>query len=115
MSPESSSAERPAQPAPQQQIPVDTSALDTIYANFARVTSLPEELVLDFGMNTQVTPAPVEPLKLTHRLVLNFYTAKRLLGALHMAVQQHENMYGVLEIDIGKRARSAPRPGAPRP
>jgi Protein of unknown function (DUF3467) len=55
------SAERPAPPPqnPQQmqQIPVD-SALNTIYANFARVTSLPEELVLDFGMNTQVTQAP---------------------------------------------------------
>ena len=36
----------------------------------------------------------------------------------HMAVQQHENMYGVLEIDIQKRIRSMPRmgaPGAPRP
>ena len=42
-------------------------------------------------------------MKLTHRLVLNYYTAKRLLGALHMAVQQHENMYGVLEIDVTKR------------
>jgi Protein of unknown function (DUF3467) len=116
--PPDSSAERPV-PSPQnpqqlQQIPVDTSSLDTIYANFARVTSLPEELVLDFGMNTQVTQAPTEALKLTHRLVLNYYTAKRLLGALHMAVQQHESMYGVLEVDIGKRARSVPRPGMPR-
>jgi len=111
-----SSAERPSAPPPPQQIPVDTSALNTIYANFARVTSLPEELVLDFGMNTNMTPAPTEALKLTHRLVLNYYTAKRLLGALHMAVQQHENTYGVLEVDVTKRARNAPRPGgAPRP
>jgi hypothetical protein len=96
-----------------QQIPVDTSALNTIYANFARVTSLPEELVLDFGMNTHMSAA-TEALKLTHRLVLNYYTAKRLLGALHMAVQQHESMYGVLEVDVSKRARSTPRAGMPR-
>jgi hypothetical protein len=94
---------------------VDTSAMATNYANFCRVTGTPEELVLDFGLNTQMSPVPGgEPVRLTHRLVLNFYTAKRLLGALHMAVQQHENVYGVLEVDINKRMRSAPRVG-PRP
>src|SRR5215471_12346650 len=84
---------------------VDTSALSMAYANFCRVTGTPEELVLDFGLNTQMTPTPNEPVKLTHRLVVNYFTAKRLLGALHMAVQQHENVYGVLETDIQKRVR----------
>jgi hypothetical protein len=93
---------------------VDTSALSTAYANFCRVTGTPEELVLDFGLNTQMTPTPSEPVKLTHRLAINFFTAKRLLGALHMAVQQHENVYGVLEVDIQKRVRNVPRMG-PRP
>jgi hypothetical protein len=92
-------------PQPPREFPVDTGTLSTAYANFARVTPTPEELVLDFGLNTQMTPNPTEPIKLTHRLVLNYYTAKRLLGALHMAVQQHENMYGVLEVDIQKRVR----------
>jgi hypothetical protein len=94
-----------------QQVPqfnVDTTTLSAAYANFCRVTGTPEELVLDFGLNTQMSPVPSEPVKLTHRLVMNYFTAKRLLGALHMAVQQHENMYGVLETDIQKRVR----PGA---
>jgi len=105
-------AAQPAATQPQQQqYPVDLSQLSTVYANFCRVTGTPEELVLDFGLNTQLTPNPTEPLKLTHRLVLNFFTAKRLLGALHMAVQQHEGVYGVLEVDVQKRARSQ---GAPR-
>jgi hypothetical protein len=90
------------------QFSVDTTALSTVYANFCRVTGTPEELVLDFGLNTQMTPVPAEPIKLTHRLVMNFYTAKRLLGALHMAVQQHENSYGILETDIQKRLRTNP-------
>jgi len=96
-----------AQPQAQpQQFSVDTSALSTNYANFARVTGTPEELVLDFGLNTQMTPTPnAEAVKLTHRLVINFYTAKRLLGALHMAVQQHESVYGVVEVDVQKRVR----------
>ena len=107
------SGAKPVAAPPAQQFPfnVDTSSLSTVYANFCRVTSTPEELVLDFGLNTQVTPAATEPMKLTHRLVLNFFTAKRLLGALHMALQQHENTYGVLEVDVGKRVRSTARPG----
>jgi hypothetical protein len=88
------------------QFQVDTTNLSAAYANFCRVTGTPEELVLDFGLNTQMSPVPNEPVKLTHRLVMNYFTAKRLLAALHMAVQQHENAYGVLETDIQKRMRT---------
>jgi hypothetical protein len=107
---------QPQNPTQQQQaqFSVDTSSLSTVYANFCRVTGTPEELVLDFGLNTQMTPVPAEPIKLTHRLVMNFFTAKRLLGALHMAVQQHENSYGVLEVDINKRLRTNPAMGMGR-
>jgi hypothetical protein len=105
---------RPAGDAPAQppQFAVDSTSLSTVYANFCRVTGTPEELVLDFGLNTQMSPVPSEAIKLTHRLVMNFYTAKRLLGALHMAIQQHESVYGLLEVDVGKRARG---PGMMRP
>jgi hypothetical protein len=96
----SATAQQPAQFA------VDASHLSTAYANFCRVTGTPEELVLDFGLNTQMAPVPGgEPVRLTHRIVMNFYTSKRLLGALHMAVQQHEAIYGILEVDVQKRAR----------
>jgi len=95
----------PTQPQ-QAEFTVDTSAMFAAYANFCRVTGTPEELVLDFGLNTQMTPIPGEPVKLTHRLVMNYFTAKRLLGALHMATQQHETTYGVVETDIQKRVRA---------
>jgi hypothetical protein len=108
-------AEQPQQAQQVPQFSVDTTTLSTAYANFCRVTGTPEELVLDFGLNTQMTPVQGDPVKLTHRLVMNYYTAKRLLGALHMAVQQHENVYGVLEIDIQKRVRASQPPRvAPR-
>jgi hypothetical protein len=116
-SPASAAPEAQAQAQQMPQFSVDTKDLSTVYANFCRVTGTPEELVLDFGLNTQMTPVQSEAVKLTHRLVMNYYTAKRLLGALHMAVQQHENAYGVLETDIQKRIRAgamAQRPGAPR-
>jgi hypothetical protein len=100
----------PGQPPAAPQFSVDTSGMSAAYANFCRVTGTPEELVLDFGLNTQMNPVPTEPVKLTHRLVMNYFTAKRLLGALHMAVQQHENTYGVLETDIQKRMRASAQP-----
>lgn len=93
--------------------PTDYSELSTVYTNFCRVSVTPEELVLDFGLNTQMNPTPGEPIKLTHRVVMNFYTAKRLLGALANVVQAHENNYGPLELDYQRRARPQPRPGMP--
>jgi hypothetical protein len=119
MSEETKTPETPAPSQPPQQQPpqfsVDTTALSTAYANFCRGTGTPEELVLDFGLNTQMSPTPTEAIKLTHRLVINFFTAKRLLGALHMAVQQHESVYGVLEVDVQKRIRNLPRQAGTRP
>ncbi len=104
----------PAAPTPQQQqnFPTDYSSLSTVYTNFCRVNVTPEELVLDFGLNTQVTPNPTEAVKLTHRVVMNFYTAKRLLNALATVVNQHERTYGVLELDFQRRAAAGFRPGA---
>jgi hypothetical protein len=87
------------------QIPTDTSALSATYTNFCRVSVTPDELVLDFGLQTQIVPNPTETIKLTHRVVMNFYTAKRLLGALMNVVQQHENAYGALELDFQMRMR----------
>ncbi len=87
------------------QFPTDYSSLSTVYTNFCRVSVTPEELVLDFGLNTQITPTPSEPIKLTHRVVMNFFTAKRLMNALIGVVQNYENNYGVLELDFQRRAR----------
>ena len=69
------------------QFTVDASALTSIYTNWYRVTGTPEELVIDFGLNPQMGQMPTEPIKLNTRLVMNFYTAKRLLNALQFAVQ----------------------------
>lgn len=98
----------PSGQQPMREFPVDFSGMMTNYANFARVTGTPEELILDFGLNTQMTPNPHEPVRLTHRLVLNYFTSKRLLMALGLAVQQHEQAFGVLETDVQKRARTRP-------
>lgn len=110
---------QPAAPAQAPQFPTDYSGLSTVYTNFCRVSVTPEELVLDFGLNSQMSPNPNEPIRLTHRVVMNFFTAKRLMNAMIGVVSQYENTYGALELDFQRRVRSIPRPAgapqAPRP
>lgn len=91
----------------QQTVRVDDADATPLYANFCRVSSTPEELILDLGLN----PNPLGPgqttVKVTQRIILNHYTAKRLLAALSMALQRHEQTFGVLETDIMKRIRTS--------
>jgi Protein of unknown function (DUF3467) len=98
------SAQRPAQ---QQQVQVQVKDDNAIacYANFCRVTGSPEELIVDFGLNPQPVGIPKDPIVVQQRIIMNFFTAKRLLAALQMSVQRHESVFGVLETDIQKRLR----------
>src|SRR5580693_5855072 len=101
----------PTPPTPTQppQFATDASHLSAVYTNFCRVNVTPEELVLDFGLNTEMTPtAASDPVKLTHRVVMNFFTAKRLMNHLIGVISHHENNYGPLELDIQKRMRGRP-------
>jgi hypothetical protein len=96
----------------------DENAIAT-YANFCRVTGSPEELIVDFGLNPQPIGVPKDPIQVKQRIIVNFYTAKRLLAALQMSVARHESVFGVLETDINKRVRpgltqqAAPAAAAP--
>ena len=111
-------AEAPAEAAQQQQqqpiqVQVKDDEANTAYANFCRVTGSPEELIIDFGLNPQPVGVPKDPIEVKQRVVLNFYTAKRLLAALQMSVQRHEAVFGVLETDIQKRLRIQQQGGQP--
>jgi hypothetical protein len=90
-----------------QQVSVQVRDEDAIalYANFCRVTGSPEDLIVDFGLNPQPVGIPKDPIHVKQRIIMNFYTAKRLLAALSMSVQRHEQVFGVLETDIQKRLR----------
>ena len=100
------------QPQPQQQqIQIDDSNVvsNYCYTNFCRVTGTPEELIIDFGLNPQPIGIPTVPIPVTQRVVTNYYTAKRLLHALMMTIERHERAFGVLEVDVQKRARPNPQ------
>jgi hypothetical protein len=94
--------EQKQQPRP---ITVDDSNTVSSYANFCRVTGSPEELIVDFGMNAQPMGTNDKPVDISQRIILNFFTAKRLLHALHVSVQRHEEVFGNIETDIQKRVK----------
>ena len=64
---------------------------------------VPEEMIIDLGLNSHPFGTNEEAIPISQRIVMNYYTAKRFLGALHMAVQRHEQAFGVLETDVNKR------------
>jgi len=98
-------AQAPAQQPAQQQVELQVNDDEVIcsYSNFCRVTGSPEELIIDFGLNPNGFRVPRNPINIKQRIVLNYYTAKRLLAALSMSVQNHERVFGVLETDVNKR------------
>jgi hypothetical protein len=101
-----------AQPGQQQvQIPVDATNRETVYLNFFQAHMNSDEVFLDLGTFSQVVgTAGPEPIVLSHRLVMNFITAKRLGEVLRAAVARHEQMFGVVELDPNRRLRIPPRP-----
>jgi hypothetical protein len=103
-----------AQPGPQQvQIQMDATNRETVYLNFSRIHLTADEVFLDIGtFSTVVGSTGHEPIVLSHRLVMNFVTAKRLSEVLRTAVAQHEQMFGVVELDVNRRLRVPPRPPA---
>src|SRR3954453_13389643 len=98
------------QPQPQRkqtEVFVDDSGTLPSYSNFCRVTATPEEVILDFALNPQPFATGRQDVKANQRIVMNFYTAKRLLTALGMTIQRHEGTFGAIELDVRRRAGSA--------
>jgi hypothetical protein len=90
----------------QSTIHVDDAHCTAGYANFCRVSSTPEELILDLGLNPQPYATGETTVNVSQRIIMNHFTAKRLLSALGMALQRHESAFGVLETDVRKRIRA---------
>ncbi len=86
-------------------IEVDDSQVDAQYANWCRVSITPEEVILDLALNPNPL-AQVQKFKVSNRVILNFYWAKRLAALLNETVQRHEKAFGKVETDFRKRLSS---------
>jgi hypothetical protein len=91
------------------EVVVDDTGTQPTYANFCRVTATPEEIILDFGLNTQPFATGRQDVKANQRIVMNLYTTKRLLAAIGTTIQRHEQTFGTIELDVRRRV-STPQP-----
>jgi hypothetical protein len=101
----------PSAPPVMREVQLNESDAAVCYANFCRVTGTPEELILDFGLNAQPF-GELPSVAVKQRLVVNYFTAKRLFQALGMSIQRHETAFGVLETDVQKRVAPSLRRAA---
>lgn len=100
------------QPGTQQiQVRFDDTEMENLYVNFFRVTPNDMEVLLDMGMHAQVMGANgPEPIRLSHRLIMNYVTAKRLQEVLRLVLNRHEQAFGVVELDPNRRLRYTQQP-----
>ena len=79
----------------------DDSNMNTTYANVCNVTGTREEVALLFGTNqTLYTGQKEVTVKVTNRIVLSPYAAKRLQVLLGEVIKQYESKFGALEIGV---------------
>ncbi len=78
----------------------DDSDMSTSYANVCNVSSTREEVTLLFGTNQSWHTGQEEVvIKLSDRLIVSPYAAKRLSLLLNNVVQQYEQRFGTLTTD----------------
>ena len=68
--------------------------------------------MLDFGLNI-MSPAhqqqdqPEIVFQINNRMVMNYYSAKRLAITLSQLIRRHEDRFGELEMDVAKRSKKS--------
>jgi hypothetical protein len=95
----------PAEGQAQSEIVLNEKDAHVAYSNFARVTATAEEVIIDFCLNPNPFHVGRQEISVSQRLIMNFYTAKRLFHALSMTLQRHEATFGPIELDVRRRAQ----------
>lgn len=99
----------------QVRLAVDERTMNTNYANAFRANGTAEEVMLDFGLNLvnpsaganqQQQSQPEIVFQVNNRIILNYYSAKRLAITLGQLIRRHEDAFGELELDVAKRQKS---------
>lgn len=95
-----------AEPKAETKVEIADFSATRTYANFTRVVGTPEEMILDFGLNPQPLGESKEAIVIDQRIIMNFYTAKRLSQALQQSILRHEKVFGPVEVDLSKRIKT---------
>lgn len=96
---------------------VDERNMSTDYANGFRTNATAEEVIIDFGLNL-ATPARPQAdgsqdpniagemvFQVGDRVIMNYYTAKRLAMTLSNLVRRHEERFGELKLNANERTQ----------
>ena len=78
----------------------DDSTMKTSYANVCNVAGTREEVTLLFGTNQTGLNADAVSVRLSDRIILSPYAAKRLAALMNSVVEQYEKRFGTLGIDV---------------
>jgi len=117
--PDEPAADKPVEEQARQQtgqqqvrVRIDEREMTTSYANAFRTNGTAEEVMVDFGLNL-VSPPGKEGdqaeiiFKINDRVILNYYSAKRLALTLSQLLRRHEEQFGELELDVAKRRKDS--------
>ena len=104
---ERSSRDSASSPPTRAEVLLDDHAAAAIYANLCRVSSTPEEVVIDLAFDASPLATGARRVAVNQRVILSHFAAKRLAVLLSATVQHHERAFGVLETDYRKRVKSA--------
>jgi hypothetical protein len=88
--------------------PIRTGPTPVRYVNFCQVTSTPEDVTIDLGLQT-AEGAATGVWESPQRISLNFVTVKRLVEALRLTLEQYEATFGTVETNIEKRLSGSPK------
>ena len=103
---------------PQVRVRFDQRDMHTSYANAFRTNATAEEVIVDFGLNQVVSPpsqqneAPASDesggeilFQVTNRVILNYYSAKRLVLTLGQIIRRYEGQFGELNLNVSERTK----------
>jgi hypothetical protein len=92
---------------------IDESNVKTNYVSGFRPSMAAEEFMLDLGLNSiRPTGGKDQPYELVfqvnNRVIMNYYSAKRLALILSQVVRKYEEKFGEIELNAAKRQASKP-------
>jgi hypothetical protein len=91
------------QPGTQVKIKWDDSNMRSVYANVVNAAGTREEIVLLFGMNQAWHSEQKEVnVKLSDRIILSPFAAKRLATLLNNVIRDYEFRFGSFNIEGGR-------------
>ena len=97
----------------QLRVRIDERNVQTSYVSGFRPVMTAEEVMLDFGLNlirpTGNKDNPVEVVfQANNRLIMSYYSAKRLAIAVSQIVRRYEQQFGQIELNAAKRRTDQP-------